>query len=245
MAVTSTGGAAAPGSDQAANSIFAGPATGTPAATQFRAMVNADLPFAVPITNANLVNQGNNDLLALQELGANFKGYTLGNAFPTNGNAVSIVNGIGNYFAAYVPKAATLTGIDFFVTTRGTYTSTGYNGFALYTINTGTGLLTQVAATTSSTTIWSTANGLNSVNFATPYAATEGVYFVAYIGQWSAASTVPGLWCSNITYANSTAFNFPNSIKVSAYLSPQTTLPATQAFSALSANNLLPYIYLY
>lgn len=240
MAVTAQGGAAAPGSDQPANTLFAGPVSGAVAPPAFRVQVIADLPLNIP--NNNFFNSGDNGLLGLQELGAPFKGYTIGNVIPTNGNFLTLATQRVQYWAVYVPKPALLSTVAFLIATSGVYTSTGYNGFALNTINTTTGLLTQVAATTSSTTIWAGAGGYNTINFATPYAAVEGVYFLSLLYQSSAQVTAPQLLDSALN-SNAISFlgAFPASIKLNGILNAQTSIPTTQLMSGLTQTATLTY----
>lgn len=237
----STGGGAAPNSSQGANSIFAGPATGADAPPGFRAQVIADLPTGIP--NANLFNIGSNDLIALQEFGSAIKAGPPGFTVPVNNSAVTLVNQTARSTLIYIPKPMTITGVKFIITVQGNYTSTGYNGLALYSLNSATGLLTQVAATTTSTTIWASAPGMITVPFATPYAANEGVYAVLNLYQRSAETTAPQLGAATMN-VNLMAMDFPNSIKFGGAIST-TSLASSLLFSTISSNSGMTYIYLY
>ena len=239
MPVNSAVGSSAVNSDQNANAVFAGPTTGAASTAAFRAMVAADLP---QIPNSNLVNQGDNALLAFQEMGANFKAATIGNAWPGQGATPTLTNGRIYWHCVYVPKAFTATGVSFWLAQSGVYTASGYNGFGLYSINVGTGVLTQIAATTSSTTLFAGATGLTSVNFASTVALTEGIYYIGWLYGNSAQTTAPLLIMGSY---GQFSFTFANSIRPFARLNSQTALPASQAFSGLSGETVILYTWLF
>lgn len=243
MPPTITGGKSAPGAQQGANSLFAGPGSGADDYPAFRPQVIADLPNSIP--NSKLLNSGNNDLLALQLLGSSVKAATINNVLmAANGGSGAIIQGQAHYTAIYLPVGATLTGVKFILLISGVYVATGYNGFALYTVNLGTGLLTQVAASTSSATVWAGSLGMISVPFSAPFVAAAGIYFIAYLPQWSSVTTAPTI--HNITInGNAVSYDFANGIKVNSGINGQTTLSATQLSSALGVSGLLPALYLY
>lgn len=231
MAVT--GGEAAVKDLQAANSIFAGPATGAATYPAFRAMVIPDMP-----------NLGSNEFAGLLALGSTLKGYTLGAPVVVTGSSLTLTNGGARWVAVNIPVGGTITGIKLFMDISGVYTSTGYNGVALNTLNVATGLLTQVAASTSSTTIWSASPGMFAVPFATPYVAVAGIYYMSLLSQWSVAPTAPqissvGLLTPQLSY------DFPNQIKICGAIAAQTVLNATQAMSTIGVSgnfmNAYPY----
>lgn len=242
MAVTAQGGAAAPGSDQNANTIFAGPATGVAGAPLFRSQVIADLPANIP--NSSLASQGFTDYIALKELGTSIKAWPPGNLPLTQAGSQSMVSGTIVYTVEYVPSPVTLTGVQFVLTVSGVYTSTGYNGFALFSINTGTGALTQIAATTSSTTLWSAGVGFNNIPFSSTIAVNEGVYVVAALYQNSAQVTAPAVNTLNMQHSNYGSRDFPNNIKLVG-TSSGTTIPTSINFSAIAGLAWIPNFYLY
>jgi hypothetical protein len=239
--ITSQGGAAAPGSDQAANTMFAGPGSGAVAAPTFRQQVIADLPTGIP--NNNLLNVGDNAYYALKLLGTNLKGYVPGNAFPTQSSVQNLINQNIRWGWIYLPLAATLTGVQVVLTITGNYTPSGYNGGALYSVNTATGLLTQVAASTSNPTLWAGAVGYLSIPFSASYAAAAGIYFVALLYGTAGTTTSPQIEVSVIPNA-AVGFDFANSMKTSGQTTG-TTLPATIASSAIAGQGTCPIAYLY
>lgn len=230
-----TGGAAAPASDQVANTTFSGPVSGADAPPSFRGQVFADM--------ANL--GGENDLYILKTLGSAIKGYCIGNAVMHNNASGSLGSGIVHWTCAILPIAATLTGVKFFaLSPQAVYTSTGYNGVAIYTINPATGLLTQVAASTSSTTVWSVATaGMFSIPFSAPYAAAAGIYYVASLFQASAITTAPTVGSSSMI-PSGVNYDLPFSMTLNGS-STNTILPATQASSGLGQTAFVVLSYLY
>ncbi len=98
---------------------------------------------------------------------------TLGNVTLT----LTMASGTGRFVAVYLPVAATLTGVKWFQSVQGVYTSNNYNGVGLYTYSEGT--LTLVASSTNDGNIWKgTGNTFTSKAFSSTYAAAAGVYFV-------------------------------------------------------------------
>jgi len=239
-----TTGSSAPGANQAANTIFAGATSGVPAPPGFRAQVIADLPTNIPAVN--MADAYNTDFLALQYLGSGIKGYVPGNMIYTLNNPQNLGTGIAYYIAVYVPKAATITGCAVFMQGGpGSYTATGYNGIALYGINVGTGLLTQVAASTNNATLWQAAQGILKVPFATPYSAQPAVYYVALLFSSSAIVTNPKAYFIQPTTVPA-GMDFANTIRLQCNLNGQNSLPSTVNINTiLSGQNQIIYNFLY
>jgi len=202
-------------------------------------LVNADIT-AGTITPASMQNSDDNTYRALQLLGSSIKGYTVGFPVLPSSNAIALTSGTITWTAVYVPVGQTLTGIKVDISTAGSYTSTGYNGVALYSISGGT--LTQVATSTTSTTVW-TGSGWVSIPFASTYTATEGVYFVAMLYQQSAQTTAPKINAIS-TPGGYPALDFTNSYKLGG-TSSGTTLPSSQAASGITAASTQYHILLY
>lgn len=231
------------GSPISQNIIMAGPATGSDNFPSFRAQVIADLPNGIP--TANMADPYSTDFLALQYMGSAIKGYTIGNiVYLVTSQPTQLNNGQGYYNAMYVPKPVTLTGLTYVLGTSGVYTATGYNGVALYSLNPATGLLTQVAASTTSGTIWSAAFGVKQTPFSATYNAAVGVYFSAFMFNASAVTTFPKI-LMQLPSATPAIMDFPNGIRLQGSQTA-TTLPATIASNLLTvSNNNLIFSYLY
>lgn len=93
-----------------------------------------------------------------------------------------------------IGKDQTATGVEFFIKTNGSYTADQTNSFALYSINTSTGLLTKVAETANSGTLYTAgANTWVKIAFASTVALTKGTYFGSFLWNASATTTAPTL----------------------------------------------------
>lgn len=235
-----SGGLFAGGDNQAANSLFAGPATGAAAAPGFRAQVIADLPANIP--NSSLFNQGSADFIALKELGSALKAWPPGLINPIYPSFVTLASQLALWIVVYQPVAALISKIQYLIYTPAVYTTSGYNGFALYSLNAGTGQLTQIAATTSNPTLWTASIGWNAEPLATPVNTQEGVYVIALLWQASAFTTAPVMSCWPLLRALGDR-DFPNQIKLTGS-SSGSTLPASINFSAIGNVITIPYVYL-
>lgn len=176
-----------------------------------------------------------NDYVVLQDLGSAIKGYVPGNAINTTNGTLTMANTTAYFTCVYVPAPATITGVNVWMNTAGSYTSTGYNGVGLYTLNKTTGLLTLVASSTTSTTIWTAAAGLNQVPFSATYSAVKGEYWVCLLYQRSAETTAPKVNAGQVI-ALMAGQDFAHSIKLQGSQTSQTTLPTSVNSSAIAAN---------
>jgi len=220
---------------------------GTTATTQAALSNDTKLATDAYTDNAILAEQGSSDFKALNAIGGNngtaWKGYVPGNAFPTTGNILTLVNQRLYFYPVYVPVATTITGVSFMLTTAGSYTSTGYNGIGLYTMSGGT--LTRVDSTATSTTFWAGSTGMNNVNFVTTYAAAAGVYWIGMLYQRSAETTAPVIFATSESTTSAMGWGLPNSIKIIGQINSKTDIPTSQAMSGVSNSLLLPFTYLY
>ena len=156
-------------------------------------------------------------------MGSTVKGYVPGYLMPGSAGTFTLNNAQVVWTAVYIPAAVTLTGCKLIMATSGSYTATGYNGIALYSPNFGTGTLTQLVASTTSTTVWTAAPGWNTIPFSSTTAVAEGTYFIALVYQRSAEVTAPKIYTNNVA----TVFNsrdFTNNAKMVA-VSSNTILP--------------------
>lgn len=176
------------------------------------------------------------DILAYQALGCNFKSGTVGQSLFYANTSSSLVDGQIRYIATYLQKAETITGLKVYVRTAGSYTGDNNNRIGLYSYSNG--VLTLVASSANSSSLWtSAANAIQTIPFSSPYAATPGIYFMALIYNQSAQTTAPalasGVALNNIAMS-STAFGFTNSAKIYG-VSSSTDLPASINMTAVSA----------
>jgi hypothetical protein len=184
-------------------------------------------------------------LTGYQTLGSAFKSILMSNPSISNiTQSIALSTGQFRGVAVYVPIAQTITGVKWFQTIQGAFTSSGYNGVALFTYSGGT--LTRVALSTDSETTWETSanNTWGSVAFATPYSASAGLYYIGLL--YNGGATAPAIGGTvNSVSANVNIADFTNSAELSLILGSQTTMPSSVSMSSstVSANN--PAVYLY
>jgi hypothetical protein len=184
-------------------------------------------------------------LSGYQTLGSTFKSILMSNPSINNiTQSLTLATGQLRGIAVYVPIAQTITGVKWFQSTQGNFTSSGFNGIALFTYSAGS--LTRVAITPDAESTWETAtiNTWGNVAFTTPYSASEGLYFVCVL--FNGGATAPAIYGTvNSVNANVNIGDFTNSAELSFNLGSQTTMPSSISMSAVtvSANN--PAVYLY
>ena len=146
----------------------------------------------------------------------------------------------------YLPSQQTITGVKWFQSVLGSYTATGYNGIALYSLSGGT--LTLIDSTVRDGTIWQTAASATwaSKAFPSTHLLNAGVYVVELLYIESAQTTAPQVGA----YANATAGatqigDFTNSNKLNSAEVSATLPHATIAMSALSVSGNMFYVGVY
>lgn len=188
------------------------------------------------------------DLFAYQALGSPIITETVAQKLEYANVATNLVDNQVKYTAVFLPKAATLTGVKFYVRTVGSYTADNNNRIGLYTYNNTNGNLTLVASSANSGSLWtSAANAIQSVPFSSTYDAVAGIYFVAYLYNQSAQVTAPalgsGVALNNLAMAG-TAMGFTNSAKLHG-TSTGNDLPSSILSSAITASSVPIWTALY
>lgn len=182
----------------------------------------------------------------IEALGSVVKGQSAGvNMDQMSTTSFTAISGTVYWTAVWLPSPETLTGIKYWLGASGVFTGDSFNGFALYTYSGGT--LTQVATSANDETIWKgTGNAYQTIPFTGSYVASAGLYFVAFLFHSSATTTSPtfGIGASVATGGMQSG-DFPNSAKLSATQTSQTTLASTKAMSAITVTTLRPWIGLY
>lgn len=147
----------------------------------------------------------------------------------------------------YLPYSATITGVVWMVHTQGNYTADNSNQLGLYTSD-GTNL-TLVASSTSADDLWSAsaANTIKQTAFSSPYAASAGVYWIAALYNSSAQTTAPSLAsrASGISGNQHDILMADTDEFMCWALSSQASLPASQAWSGVTASGANPFLGLY
>jgi hypothetical protein len=183
-------------------------------------------------------------LRAYSLLGSAVIGQTVGNSLSTPSASTAMTDGQVKFFAVYLPKAATLTGVKFIQTVQGSYTSDNYNGIGLYTYSAGT--LTLVASTTDDGNLWKgTSSTVQSKAFSSTYAAAAGLYYVGFLYNSSAQTTAPSILQFTLGNAGAVTADFTNSAKLNGTLAAQNTLPSSQAMSGITSGAAFAWAGLY
>lgn len=186
------------------------------------------------------------DLFAYQALGSPIVTETVAQKLQISNTSTPMVDNQIKYTAVFLPKAASLTGVKVYVRVLGVYTGDNNNRIGLYSYSAG--VLTLVASSTNSSTLWtSAANAIQTIPFTTPYTATSNIYFVAFLYNQSAQTTAPslasGVVLNNLAMA-STAMGFSNSAKLHG-TSLGNDLPASINMSAITGSAIPSWVSLY
>lgn len=198
--------------------------------------------WAVPATQDDQYTKG------LRALGSTSIAETLGMNLMQATSNINLADAQIRYEAVYVNKSATITGVKWYQVTQGSYTGDATNSIGLFSYNTATGLMTKVAESANTATLWSSfaSNTVGSVAFTSPYAAVEGLYFVAMIYNNSAQVQVPVVaTLTQMSSNNKSLQDFTNSAKRSGAVNGSATLPATQAMSGVTASGTPIWVELY
>lgn len=182
-------------------------------------------------------------LQAMAAMGGAIIAEPVGYSFWNCNQNQSIVAARAVYFAVWIPKDMTITGVKWYQGQQGAYTASDTNEINLYTFSGGT--LTKVAGTGNDGNLWKSASGtFVTYAFTGTYAATAGLHFIGMIWNRSAVTTVPIITGLNTTIGS--GMDFTNSSKFIALLNTQTALAATtQAMSALTTSTQGFYVALY
>lgn len=154
-----------------------------------------------------------------------------------------LVNQRQFFQAIYLPKAQTLTGLTWIQGTQGNYTADNYNGVFIYSISGGT--MTLERSSTDDGDIWKAAPGFASKAFSTTYTAAAGWYIIG--GLWCRsvqviAPAIAGYATINSVYAT---LDLADSVKLSSYLTFQTTPGTGLAMSANTVDTAPKYFNVY
>ena len=188
----------------------------------------------------------NPEIKLLQGLGSEIKAQTFNAVEATT--TTGLVDGTARFNPVYLAKGQTITGVEYYQTTQGVYTSDNNNQVALYTVKAATGVLTRVAISNNDgTNIWKqAANVTYKVPFSSPYVATAGVYYIGFLYNSSAQSTQPFILAKsaapNLAQA---ALDNTGSLTKSMTAFAQTALATTYTASGLDKAATNPWIAIY
>lgn len=168
------------------------------------------------------------------------------NMDPTTLNAAkSLTDRALVFTAVYLPFDATITGVGFVQVAQGDTTADQNNKVGLYTTSGGT--LTLVASSANNGALWEgAANTVITEAFTGTYAATAGLYYIAYLYNQSAEAVAPTIaGISDLTGARiSLTARMTNNVKANGFVAAQDDLPATQAWTGVAVANV-GFMFLY
>jgi hypothetical protein len=168
--------------------------------------------------------------LGLQALGSTIKGTNLlVRSWMEITNSLTMTSQRAYFVPIYLVNSTTITGVKWFQTAQGVFTSNNYNGVGLYSYSGGT--LTLVASSTNDTTMWKGAVATQSKAFSSTYSASAGIYFIGLVYSASGATTAPGIGVGTNTNNANIQGDLTNSAKLASIVNSQTSLPSSQAMS--------------
>jgi hypothetical protein len=188
----------------------------------------------------------NPEIKLLQGLGSQIKAQTFNAVEATT--TTGLVDGTARLNPVYLAKGQTITGVEYYQTTQGVYTSDNNNQVALYTVNAATGVLTRVAISNNDgTNIWKqAANVTYKVPFSSPYVASAGVYYIGFLYNTSAQSTQPFILAKSAAQNPAqAALDNTGSLTKSMTAFAQTELATTYTASTLTTAATNPWIAIY
>lgn len=158
----------------------------------------------------------------------------------------TIIDGNAVFCAVYLPYDVTLNGVGWYQVVQGSTTGDNNNKVGLYTSDGTT--LTRVAASTTDSNLWDgAANSVKTKDFSSTYAAQAGLYYIAFLGNWSAVATSPTIAAVPILiHSGIHDVATTGSSKHFGVVTGQTDLDATEAWSgAASLGTAAPWLFIY
>jgi hypothetical protein len=206
--------------------------------------LRADGTYAAPAGGGSGIDD-NPEIKLLQGLGSLIKAQNFNASEATT--TAGLVDGTARFFAVYLSKGQTITGVQYYQTGQGVYTADNNNQVALYTVNAATGVLTRVAESVNDGNIWKQVNTTTyKVPFSSTYVASAGVYYIGLLYNSSAQSTAPTILARSAAQ-NAAAMSLDNtgSLTKSMTLNSQTALGTTYTASGLTTSATNPWVSIY
>ena len=150
-----------------------------------------------------------------------------------NGGGRSLTTGTIHFVAIPIYGFSTINGVIFCENTPASFTPTGFNGAGLYAYNPAPGALTlQMFSSNSASWFEASATSLNEIVFTGPQ-ALSGVYFVAFLTNYSTTTHPPDMVINGGVLAGISQM-LPNGGMLGGYLAGQSSLPASLNISQLT-----------
>lgn len=143
-----------------------------------------------------------NFLEGLQRAGYGIKALPNGvNSTNILSGTYTLIDGDWQYVLVDVPDSVTLTGLGCMMNTpQASFTSDGYNGFVIHSVNKTTGVMTKVAETPNDGDLWKAAAYAKVQKaFTTPVLLVPGTYAFSLVWNASATTTSPKIYMHGVT----------------------------------------------
>lgn len=198
------------------------------------------------VANTNFVLGEKSIVSELNQMGCAFKSVTFGwTCLTSSATGITMVDGTV-YFVLLdrITSSQTITGINAVNSTAGSYTADNTNGAALYLWNAGALTLVAQSATNLEAQYKTTATAKLTFPLSSPYSASIGVYYAAFLYNSSAQTTAPVLHGS-ASFAGAQQVFLPSTLRICGSLAGQATFPASTTVGALTnaANPPISILY--
>jgi hypothetical protein len=191
----------------------------------------------------------NDFLYTNTQLGGTFKSQSL-SSFSSQSNAQPVTqnsNGALRLTAIFLPITSTISGVAFYITTQTNHTtSSGFNGFAVYSLSGTTLSRILVSADNPNNWIGKTSFNWHQINFTGTQVLQRGIYWIAGLCNLTGGSVAPNVLGSTNALNSAQNLVFGTNNKLALTLSGQTTMPITISMTAggslVSGNNISVFL---
>jgi hypothetical protein len=181
-------------------------------------------------------------LKALNLMGSDAKAYPLNMEILTaESSFINMTDNVIRFSSFYIPDSCILTGLKFILDTQGNFTADNFNGIGLYKLA-GT-MLTLVAESANDPNYFKVGSGtLSDIPFTAPYTAAPGIYYVAYLANWSAVIAAPKMYMAQ---SDSAVIYLELDVQFNCALLAQNTLPANYDLAGIASQGYSYLSWLY
>ena len=177
-------------------------------------------------------------LKAMTLLGGDAIAYPVSSSYTEN--HATLLDNFTILSAVYINTSQVVTGIKVMSFTQGNFTADNFNGAGLYSLS-GT-VITKVAESANDANYFKAAPGsVVTIPFTSPYSATAGIYFIAYLHNRSAVVAAPELISYTNTLLVSNIYNLD--VVVNCIIAGQNTLATNYDLSVLVISDTTSKIF--
>jgi len=189
-----------------------------------------------------------NHVTGFQAMSSAIKAELIGTTFSQMNSSTAnllLADGDIRWLAAFLPTDATLTGIKFWLMVACVSSGNTMSKVGLYTSDGTT--LTRVAQSNNNANLFKgTTDIMHDEPFSGTYAATRGLYYIAYLHNPTGETTIPEiLKFENMSTVATSGMDFTTGDMHSGVTTGNTDLPATQLLSGITKSNIRPYVAAY